>query len=413
MAPDALAITGIGAHGAAGFDSNALFQTLQTAPDLFLERTDPTTRIRWPVAGYDGSALDDLVGRISSGISIDQARSARRDGRKAPNNAASAMVAAVEAWQQAGLPWTDPAGRFAVVAAAQNTTGGALARAIRSQDRAPEAPVDPWLAIAGLDSFVTGWAARLFGLRGEAVTVGNAQASGHGAIVQAARMLRAGDADAVLVLGVPPRLTAVEVESCRSLSAFGTASRPFDARADGFVPGETAAALILERSDTAKRRGFPAIARLAAARLRLHGTLGPDPDQAAEEAIMRGALADAGLAPRDIDLVCAHATGTPAGDACEAGAIQSVFGAGVRVNAPKGLLGHALSAAGVLETVACCLQMREGFVHGNPWICRPRDFGAPVLAIPHENAGPVSLRHVLNTGFGFGGTNAALVLSGG
>ena len=192
------------------------------------------------------------------------------------------------------------------------------------------------------------------------------------------------------------------------------ASRPFDAERDGFVMGEGAAVLALETLEGARARGARVYAEV-----RGYGTTNdahhmtvplPDGRQAAR-AIQR-ALADAGLSPSDIEYVNAHASATPLGDSAEAAAIRSALGEhgkDVPVSATKGLYGHPLGASGAIEAAICALAIERGFLPGTTNLARPDpDCGLNLI-------GPAGLRRearvVLTNAFGFGGTNASLVLT--
>lgn len=125
---------------------------------------------------------------------------------------------------------------------------------------------------------------------------------------------------------------------------------------------------------------------------------------------MREALRRSNVEPRDIDLVSAHATGTPLGDETEAAAIGSVLGAkaeGPWVNATKSLLGHCLASAGLIEAVACVLQMRGGYAHANANLVRP--ITEDIRFVSRQRV-PATIHYALNNSFGFGGINTALVL---
>lgn len=243
------------------------------------------------------------------------------------------------------------------------------------------------------------------------MTVGAASASGLAAVVAAVDMLAAGRAPACLVVGLPVDFGRAEWAGLDLIGGLaddrrigdGPASRPFDAAASGFVPGEAAAALLLERTGSSARLG-----RIAAAELVLDGTHLPSPSLEGEIRVMRRALAAAGMVPSDVDLVSAHATSTPLGDRVEADAIATVFAEApdVVVNAAKGLLGHAVNTAGLIETVVTLIQMRDGFIHPNVGL------SDPVRPLPY--AGPKAVRRpvrrAMKTAFGFGGFNAALIL---
>lgn len=412
--PDAPVITGIGTWGAGGSGCAELEATLRRADGQpFGLRCEAPMSDPWVVAAMPETA--PALAAWQAGLPSADAAGIQRSLRRAPPSARAALIAALEAWQHAGLA-RQPAGaeRYAVVAAAQNVGVGLLLGAQAGFLEQPDF-VDPALMIHGLDSFSASLVGEVLGLRGETALAGAAQASGLLALNQAARLLCSNEADVVLVLGVPPVLSPLEVQAYRALGALGgdptapaEGCRPFDRRAAGFVASETAAALVLERPGHAASRGASALAALDGWSARSHASIQPGPDLDSEVAVIGAALAMAGLDPSDIALVSAHATGTPLGDRTEAEAIARVFGDGPLVNAPKGLLGHALSAAGVLETAICVLQMRLSWAHGNRGLASPM---VPGLRYVPASGHDTELPAVLKTAFGFGGFNAAVALT--
>jgi malonyl-ACP decarboxylase len=248
------------------------------------------------------------------------------------------------------------------------------------------------------------------------MTVGAASASGLAAVVAAVDMLAAGRVSACLVVALPVDFGPAEWAGLDLIGALaderrigeGPASRPFDAASSGFVPGEAAAALVLEQNLATTSVAATVLARIAAAELVLDGNHLPGATPRSEIRVMQRALAAANMMPSDIGLVSAHATSTPLGDRIEADAIATVFAdaPGLLVNAAKGLIGHAVNAAGLIETVATLIQMRGGFVHPNVGLLDP------VCPLPYAGASTVSwpVRRAMKTAFGFGGFNAALIL---
>lgn len=192
-----------------------------------------------------------------------------------------------------------------------------------------------------------------------------------------------------------------------------TASRPFDRRRDGFVGAGGAVCLILEEAETARRRNAPVYAELAGWGQAAdgHNVAASHPEGAGLAEAMRRALADASLRPADIDYVNAHATSTPAGDRSEALALRTVFtnaGARPRVSSTKGLTGHPLSMAGVMEAAFCALALRDGFVPGNANLTEPDEACAGLdLPVTTLDQAPGV---VLSNSSGFGGSNVCHVL---
>ena len=248
------------------------------------------------------------------------------------------------------------------------------------------------------------------GARGPVQCVSVACVSGLVAISQGAKLIQRGAADAVLVVGVD-HLSAFVVAGFTALKAIDPVGcRPFDRERRGLSPGEAGAALVLVRSDLAPH---PAITlRGWGGSNDANHMTGPARDGSGLAQAIRAALAMADLPLDEIGYVNAHGTGTPYNDAMESAALRAVFGeACPPVSGAKGMLGHTLGAAGVIETILCVLALRERLLPGTPRLDTPAD-EAPASLVREPRA--VSrLDHVLKLNTGFGGANGALVLSHG
>ncbi|MDP9021121.1 MAG: beta-ketoacyl-[acyl-carrier-protein] synthase family protein [Actinomycetota bacterium] len=259
--------------------------------------------------------------------------------------------------------------------------------------------------------------AAALGVSGPAITVNTSFASGASAVYVARQLLRARAVDVVLAGGTDVAITPCCVAAFGEMGALSsrcdaTASRPFDADRDGFVLGEGAGILVLERlEDVAARGGTPlAVLAGAGASADAHHPTAPPDDGAGAVLAMQRALHDAGVAPSEVDLVNAHGTSTPLNDRVEAAAIRTVLGdggGGAAVTSTKGVTGHLLGAAGAVEAAFAVLAIRDGVV-------------PPTANLEHVDAdidldvvkgtprhGPV--RVALTNSFGFGGQNAALL----
>jgi len=258
------------------------------------------------------------------------------------------------------------------------------------------------------------------GLRGPCLCPSTACASGANAIGTALDLIRAGRVEAALAGGAEATVCAFAVDGYCQLRALSTrndspatASRPFSASRDGFVIAEGAAMLVLESEAHARGRGAAILAELAG-----YGTTGdghhptaPDPAGRGAVRAMRAALADAAVAPEEVEVVNAHGTSTPLNDAGETAAIRQVFGAHAPrlwVQATKSMTGHALGAAPALEAVACVLALTRGVVH--PTInLRDPDPACDLDYVP-DVARERRVRTLMSNSFGFGGHNAVLLL---
>ncbi|MGC3961193.1 MAG: beta-ketoacyl-[acyl-carrier-protein] synthase family protein [Verrucomicrobiota bacterium] len=247
-----------------------------------------------------------------------------------------------------------------------------------------------------------------FGARGPVQNISNACVSGLVALMQGAKLIQRGAADAVLVVGVD-HLSAFVVGGFTALKAIDPEGcRPFDQNRRGLSPGEAGAAIVLVRADRAPKPTIT-LSGWGSSNDANHMT-GPSRDGAGLAHAIRSALQTAELQPQQIDYVNVHGTGTPYNDAMESAALRNIFGETIpAISGLKGMLGHTLGAAGVVETIACVQAMREQFLPGTPRLQTIAE-GLPqsLVLTPRHNA---TLKQVLKLNTGFGGVNGAVILS--
>ncbi|GAB4425269.1 MAG: beta-ketoacyl-ACP synthase II [Chloroflexi bacterium OHK40] len=280
--------------------------------------------------------------------------------------------------------------------------------------------ISPFFIPAALPHMPSSQVAIQLGLRGHTSAISTACAAGAQAIGEAAAVIRRGDAEVMLAGGTEAPITALSLGAfcvMRALSTSGNeepqrASRPFDARRDGFVPGEGAAVLVLERLSSARRRGAPILAEVAgygASSDAFHVTA-PDPEGHGAARAMRKALQSARIDPQQVDYINAHATSTPTGDIAETRAIRQVFGEyafSVPISANKSMIGHLTGAAGAVEAAATILTLQHGLIP--PTINQEHPDPECDLDYVPNVARPAQLAIALSNSFGFGGVNAVLV----
>ncbi len=258
------------------------------------------------------------------------------------------------------------------------------------------------------------------GATGPAIGNSNSCASGAIAIGEGLRMVRSGEATVAIAGGVEAPLAPLTFAAFAVIRAMSTtnedpaaASRPFDARRDGFVMAEGAAILVLEEMGHAVARGARIYAEIAgyATTNDAHHMTAPHPEGRGAVRAMRLALLDAALAAEEVELVNAHGSSTPLNDRIETLAIKEVFGDRARripVSATKGMHAHALGASGAVEAAIAALSISEGYVPATANLTDP-DPECDLDYVPGAGR-PISVRTVLSNSFGFGGTNACLVL---
>ena len=258
------------------------------------------------------------------------------------------------------------------------------------------------------------------GFYGPSMSVSSACASASHAIGEAMLCVRHGQSDVAVCGGAEAAVTPMGLSGFQQSKALSTrnddpqaASRPFDLNRDGFVMTEGAACLVLESLDHARERGATILAELSgygASSDAYHVTL-PDPEGRGAIRAMRNALADARMAPEDIDYINAHGTSTPAGDDVEAKAVCSVFGDHaykVAVSSSKSVFGHLLGASGALESAVCIWAMADGVCPPTINLDDPDPECCGLNFVPHT-AQQRPIAAVLNNSFGFGGHNASLL----
>lgn len=284
--------------------------------------------------------------------------------------------------------------------------------------RGPER-VSPFFIPMLIANMGAGQIAITYGLKGHNATIVNACASSNNAIGDAFRLLKQGYADLMITGGAEAPITPLAVAGFCSMKAMSTctdepgkASRPFDARRDGFVIGEGAALLILETLDHALARGARIYAEIVGygCTCDAYHISAPEPEGKGAAGAMRLALQEAGISDEEVDYINAHGTATPLGDKAETLAIKHVFGDAARrlaVSSTKSMTGHLLGAAGGLEAVACVMTIYDGIIPPTINYEYP-DPDCDLDYVPNK-ARRLPVRLALNNSLGFGGHNVSLL----
>ena len=282
--------------------------------------------------------------------------------------------------------------------------------------------VSPHFVHGRLINLISGQVSIKYGLMGPNHAVVTACSTGAHAIGDAARMIALDDADVMLAGGSEGAICPLGIAGFSQARALSTnfndeptrASRPYDKDRDGFVMGEGAGIVCLEEYEHAKARGAKIYGEVIGYGLTgdAYHVTAPHPQGSGAFRSMEMALRRAGLNPSDIDYINAHGTSTPMGDELELGAVRRLFGNAIEtvsMSSTKSAIGHLLGGAGAVESIFCLLAMRDQVVPPTLNLDNPSDACEGVDLVPHI-AKRRSVKAVLNNSFGFGGTNATLVM---
>ncbi|PFG43587.1 3-oxoacyl-[acyl-carrier-protein] synthase II [Isoptericola jiangsuensis] len=347
---------------------------------------------------------------------------ARPEIKRMDPSAQYAMIAAREAWQDAGAPEVDGERLGAVVSSGIGGIWTTLDGWDVLRERGARR-VLPMTVPMLMPNSPVAYVSLEFGAQAGAHSLVSACASGAEAIGYGIDMIRNGRADVVVCGGTEATIHPMPIAAfcaSRTLSLRNDdpagASRPYDVDRDGFVIGEGAAVLVLESAEHAAARGARVYAKLSGLGLSsdAYHITSPDPDGKGQVAAMRRALADAGVEGRDVVHVNAHATSTKVGDLTETRSIRTVLGSEtdhVRLSATKSMTGHLLGGAGALETLFAVKAVHERLAPPTINVANPD----PELQVPLVRDTPEKLPDgdiaAINNSFGFGGHNVALVVT--
>jgi len=401
-----VAVTGLGVKTPAGTDLDTFWARLLSGRSTAaaIQRYDPAplpVRIGCEVLDFEPT---DYLG----------AKEARRVDRVTQLG----VAAAADALADAGDPGADPA-RCAVILG--TGIGGliTLEEQITIYLEKGAGRVSPFLVPMMMTNATAGTVAMQLGWTGPNLCISTACAASAHAIGEAARLIRDNTSDVVMTGGSESCMTPVAISAFARMTALSGrnddpehASRPFDSERDGFVMGEGASALLLERWDRAVARGARIYGEVIGygRNADAYHITAPSPGGEGAAACMQLALDDAGITSSAIGHVNAHGTSTPLNDAAEAEAIRKVFGGSAPpVTSTKGVTGHLVGAAGATEAVACLLAMRDGSVPPTANLERMGD----EIQLDVVSGGPRSVTPApaLSNSFGFGGHNATLIFA--
>jgi beta-ketoacyl-acyl-carrier-protein synthase II len=346
----------------------------------------------------------------------------RKEGRRLPRSTQISIASAVQAVQDAGLPETMPnPERAGVVFGTAMGGTDALIDGLDDFRKKGYQRVKPFVLPSGIPNLPGFGIAKRFQCLGYNATIVVACATGTQTIGEGAEVIRRGAADILIVGGTEALMKDYSLAGFAVMRALPTnfndnpekASRPFDAKREGFVFSEGAAAIVLESLDHAQKRGAPIYAEVVGQASTSDGfhIAAPHPEGLGAIRTMKWAIEDARIQPDEIDYINPHGSSTPLNDSMETKAIKEVFGPRayeVAISSTKSMLGHAMGASGTIEAIACTLAIRDGIIP--PTI--NYEYPDPDCDLDYvPNVGRKQTVNVaMSNSFGLGGQNACLVI---
>ena len=409
-------ITGMGAMTPLGESVDEYWDSLVNGrsgigPMTLCDPSDFPSKISGEVTGFDpGDYID------------------RREHRRMARFSQMAVAAAAVAIEDSGLNLSkEDADRIGVVMGNGNGGFPTTEDNARILVRRGGMRMSPFFIPMILPNMAAANVSRIYGLKGYTSTVITACAAGTQAIGEAAVALQRGVADVILGGGCEAGISQLGLGGFNVIRALSRqneepekASRPFDAKRDGFVPAEGAAVLVMETFEHAMDRGAEILAEVTGYGVSSDAfhSVQPDEDGTGAARAIRWAIEDADLEPSDVSYINAHGTSTPINDHVETLAIKLVFGDDayrVPISSTKSMIGHALGGAGALEGVACVKSIQQGAIHPTINYEHPDpdcdlDY-VPPLENGENKARQANVAHVLSNSFGFGGQNACVMFS--
>lgn len=418
MSERRIVVTGMGLVTPLGTGVEAVWRRLLEGRSGIVQLPDDTVA---DLPGKVGGPVPMLADDPEAGFDADAA-APPKEQKKMDRFILFALGAAQQAVAQAGwAPSTDEE-RERTATIIGSGVGGfvSIADAVRTSDTRGPRRLSPFTIPSFLVNLAAGHVSIQHGFKGPLGAPVTACAAGVQAIGDAARMIRAGEADVAIAGGAEACIDRVALggfAAARALSSGfndtpARASRPFDRDRDGFVMGEGAGIVVIETLEHALARGAKPIVELVGygtSADAYHLTAGPEDGSGARRA-MQAAIRQAGIKASDIQHLNAHATSTPVGDKGEMAAIKTVFGDlnGVAVTSTKSATGHLLGAAGGIEAIFTALAIRDQIAPMTLNLDNP-DEAAAGIDIVHGKARPMKIEYALSNGFGFGGVNASVL----
>jgi len=408
-------VTGMGAITPIGIGIESFSSSLKAGRSNFStkEFNHLEKVFTFPIGEVEDFDFKALISTL--GLSEDIVQKARKL-RHVSKSALFGIFCTLEAWVNAGLCGTDvDLTRVAIISSGSNTQQASLINYQNDYAHKLEF-LNPNYGLNFFDTDIIGILTELLGITGEGFAIGGASASGNMAIIQGQRLLSSTQYDLVVVLAPLMDLSVFEFQGLTMLGAMARMGedirpedicRPFDLNANGFVYGQAAGCLILESETHAARRGKVPYGAIAGYGISMDANRNPNPSADGEQLAMQRAIKMAQISAKEVSYINTHGTSSSLGDTTEVKAILSLGLNNVKVNSTKSLIGHGLSAAGLIEAIACLLQMKDGFLHKSANLFNPI---TDQLDLVKEKTDISNMDFVLNNSFGFGGINTSLVI---
>jgi 3-oxoacyl-(acyl-carrier-protein) synthase len=412
-----IVVTGMSINTAIGDELDVFYKNLLAGRSAiskwsWVKNGDVYSKVGGDLSGYD---VAGKVARLREKIPERMYKRLRQLTKKAPFSTGISMTCAADAWQDAGLGEAEDPTRTSVLVGGHNLNERYMIDNYRTFQEEPDY-IDSMAALLMLDTDHAGSVSEVLGAQGASYTMGGACASANMALRAAIDEIRYHEHDTVALIGPvldfsEMGLHAMALMGAISFTSFNDtpelASRPYDLRREGFIPSHGAAALILESLDHALARGARIYAEVLGCTSTSDASHLPSPSTEGQARTISRLLGRLGIAPQEVDYVCAHATSTPQGDLSEINAIKTVFGdhaPKLKINAPKSMLGHTCWSAPAVETVSSLLQMQGGWLH--PSINIEAIDPAIELNVCANHKVEHRINLMLKNSFGFGGLNS-------
>lgn len=408
-----VAVTGVGVLTPIGKNYDEFVQGLRAGVCGISQDDNEQLGVSARLANFD---FEDSLNRLSLPESL--ITRARRVGRRLPIASQTSTIVALQAWSQAfGIGSSYKSDRVSIIIAGSNFNSGYQ---YKIGELFRNAMVPASYALHFMDTDQVGIISEILEIHGEGFSIGAASASGNMGILQGYRQIKFGLSEACLVVSPIADLSPSELQAFAHTGALGgkkfaqkpdQASRPFDEEREGFIYGQGSACVLLESVEKIRQRGGHPLVKIEGGFQCLDGNRMGNPTLGGEVRAMRKGIEVSGVHLSEINYVNAHATSSVLGDKTEIEALKEVFGENDKppvINATKGLIGHCLFSASLVEAVATIAQMKEGFVHPNRNL--NNSIGRNCNLAGHESQ-TFSIRYALNNAFAFGGINTAVLFS--